>query len=285
MTDTSNGFLLSATLHGFVVAVLLLLAYAMRHAVPERPKVFELVAGGGDNFMAREAPALGTPAGVAVDVPAPAPIVPSAPAEPVAPDFEKQIRWEIIRAESAAKMQLARERAAERKRIAAEARQRAAEKRRQAEAAKRMTKEEFDAKNRARATPVKTLPPKVSKIDAAGIAQGVVGGSTANRIGGAGGQALVSTNEDVLAAYFAHFKVKLKAEFETPPGQSDTLVAVVRLQSNADGSLTGARIIQSSGSPDFDQAVLDAIRRVRMPPRPDQRSEPIKFPFTMRERG
>ena len=56
------------------------------------------------------------------------------------------------------------------------------------------------------------------------------------------------------------------------------------MRSNADGTLTGWRISKSSGSEEFDRAVLDALRRVRMPARPDRKSEVIAFTFTMRER-
>lgn len=274
----SSAFLMSAAVHGLAVALIFLLSYIVHRSTPEPMKVFELVAGEGDNYGARVAPALGTPGGVKVDRPAPpapkpAPVTPAptAPkADPAAPNFARQIRKEVIRAESKAKMEVARERAAEAKRLAEEQ--------------KRMTKEEFDRANKAKAAAPNGPPPKVSKIDAEGIAKGVVGGSTANKVGGAGGKALVNDHDDVLAAYFSLFKQRLKAAFEAPPGLADTLVAVVRVQSNADGSLTGARIITPSGSAEFDRAVLDAVRRTRMPARPDGKSEPIQFPFTLRER-
>ena len=103
-------------------------------------------------------------------------------------------------------------------------------------------------------------------------------------MGGAGGKALKSDNDDVLAAYDALFKQRLRAEFEPPPGLSDSLKAEIEVRSNADGSITGGRVTKSSGSPEFDRAVLEALRRVRMPARPDRKSELISFTFTMRER-
>ena len=52
----------------------------------------------------------------------------------------------------------------------------------------------------------------------------------------------------------------------------------------ADGTLSGARIKRSSGSDEFDQAVLEAIARVRsIGPRPDGKSEVVKLDFRMRE--
>ena len=301
MTDrTGSAFLLSATLHAIAIEVFLLLSFVAHQSTENLPRVLELVAGEGDNYGAKVAPALGTPDGVKLDLatpptpkaepfkappeppkaepvkappepPKPVPVAPATPAPvkaadaPTVPNFKQQIQRKIIRAESKAKMEVAKERAAEAKRLAEEQ--------------KKMTKEEFDRANK------KTGSARAPKVDAEGIAKGVVGGSTENKKGGAGGKALVSNNDDALAGYFSLFKQRLTQAFELPPGLSDTLVAVVRVQNNADGSLTGARIIKSSGSADFDRAVLEAVRRIQLPARPDHRSEPIEFPFTLRERG
>ena len=96
--------------------------------------------------------------------------------------------------------------------------------------------------------------------------------------------ALVREDGDVLDAYFSLLKQRLKSAFEPPPGLSDTLVASVEVRSNSDGTLSRARITKSSGSAEFDRAVLDAITHTQMPARPDGRSETISFPFTMREK-
>ena len=129
-------------------------------------------------------------------------------------------------------------------------------------------------------------PAKVARIDGEGIAKGVVGGSSANRKGGAGGKALTSTGEGVLDSYYAYFKRELRTAFEPPPGLSDSLKATLEVRSNPDGSLSNARIAVSSGSREFDQAVLAAVRRVRMPARPAEHrsAETFEFVFTMRER-
>jgi TonB family protein len=44
-------------------------------------------------------------------------------------------------------------------------------------------------------------------------------------------------------------------------------------------------VAKSSGSAEFDRAVLDAIRRVKMPPRYDKKSDNVEFTFSMREKG
>ncbi len=288
--DSPKAFFLSAALHAAVVA-LLLWGGTLINRQEEQPKIFELVAGEGDNFMADEAPALGGPS-VELELPQPAPqpepepapptLTPVPPAvvpapSPPPPNWTKQIKRDITRAEANAKRQIAKERAAEEKR-------RAEEEKRRAEEAKKMTKAEFDALNKSKARPTpKAPPPKIAKINAAGIAKGVTGGSVKNQTGGAGGKALTADDGTALERYFALFKQRLIARFEPPPGLSDTLEVRVRVQSNADGSLSNASVVKSSGSAEFDRAVLDAVRRVVMPPRPDRRSEPIEFPFAMHE--
>lgn len=299
MTATSpSAFLLSATMHGLAIALAFLLAYATGRPELEKPKVLELVAGEGDNFMAREAPALGTPGGVKLAIPkapepkpappepdpvppapvekAPTPkaVTPAPPVDQPIPNFKKQIQRTIIVADSKAKQQIARDKAAEKKRLEDEQ--------------KRMSKEEFDRANKSKTSgsaQSKSTPTKVTKIDAEGIAKGVVGGSTKNKTGGAGGKALTSDNTDVLAAYDKLFKDRLRREFEPPPGLSDSLKVDIEVRSNTDGTLVGARVAKSSGSTEFDQAVLEAIRRVRMPPRPDKKSEVVEFTFTMKEKS
>ena len=306
MTATSpSAFLLSATLHGVVVALALLFAYATSSGEKPTPKVLELVAGEGDNYMATEAPALGVPGGVQLNLPKapeprPAPPEPTPPAptppapEPTPPpptptppkptpapvtktdsdipNFKNDVRRKIIVADSKAKREIAKERAAEKKRLDEEK--------------KRMTKEEFDRANKAKTTAsAKSGSTKVSKVDAEGIAKGVVGGSTRNKVGGAGGKAMTSENTEVLAAYFRLFKDRLRQEFLPPPGLADSLKVDIEVRSAADGSLSSARVTRSSGSREFDQAVLEAIRRVRMPARPDRKSEEVEFTFTMKEKN
>lgn len=304
-----SAFMLSAALHALVAGLAILLSYTASRPDNDAAKVFELVAGEGDNFMATEAPALGTP-GVKLNVRTPAPpkaepTPPAAEPEPQPrpvepppvkaepppvtkaaspiPDFSKKIKREMIVAESRAKLQLKREREAEAKRKAAEAKKAAEDEK------KRLSIEEFNRLNKSKSPPSSTkgkttTVPKVAKIDAEGIAKGVTGGSTANKKGGAGGKALVATDGTELERYYALFKQRLKEKFEPPPGMSDTLIALVSVVNNPDGSLTNPRIIESSGSKEFDQAVLAAIRRTTMPARPDGKSEILRFPFTLRER-
>lgn len=296
-----SAFLLSAALHGALVALALLLAYVARTHVEDAPKVFELVAGEGDNYSALEAPAAGVPGGVKIEIqapptpvpapvtpvpPPPAPVVPvpvevqpepaptkapvekakPTPAKPVetkAPDFAKQIKRRIIRSESKAKAEIKKEREAEQKRI---------------------SKLEFDRMNKAKAAAAGGGNPKVKRIDAEGIAGGVAGGSTNNKTGGAGGKALSRDDGDLMDAYFSLVKRRLKENLDKPPGLSDSISATAEFRIAADGSISGARILNSSGSAEFDRAVLDAISRFRsIGTRPDRKSETVNLVFRMRE--
>jgi len=283
-----SAILLSASLHGLVVAIAVLFTYLVQTQVKEAPKVFELVAGEGDNYAATVAPAIGVPGGIKIAIPeppavkpeppapvpvappptqaAPEPVLTKAPpktAEPKAPDFSKQIKRTIIRKESQVKQQIKKEREAE---------------------AKRLSKEEFDRQNRAAKVAAAGGNPKVKHIDTEGIAGGVVGGSTANKTGGAGGKALTRDQGDLMDAYFALVKRKLTDYLDKPPGLSDTLTAVAEFRMGADGSISGARITRSSGSEEFDRAVMEAISRFRsIGARPDHKSETVNVTFRMKE--
>jgi len=291
-------FVTSVVLHGLVVAVLLLAAYSKNFESKPATKIFELVAGEGDNFAATEAPALGSPGGIKLSVPAPpvprpepvapevtkpepvpekpiptppvpTPPIPTPPVPkppmPVAPPVPKQepvksptepkpttsktktmaeqMRWEAIRSESKIKTQIARDKAAEKKRLEQEAKV---------------------AKAAAASAP---------RVDVEGIVKGVQGGSTANKVGGAGGKALVRSDApEMMDAYFGMLRDRLLKALDKPPGLSDTLVAEAEFRIGADGSIRGAKIISPSGSAEFDRAVLEAYSRVRMPARPDGKS-------------
>ncbi|MEO7600183.1 MAG: cell envelope integrity protein TolA, partial [Opitutus sp.] len=296
--NSSSAFFLSATLHGVAVAMILLLTYVLQDAAKEAPKIFELVAGEGDNYMATAAPALGTegvkfqakeaptpPEPVPVQTaperiveaapvtPAPKPVITRAPPPDAIRDFSKDVkRIEKKRADRL----IAKDRAA----------REAAEKKAKAEAdkQKKLTKEEFDKQNKAGAPSKTGTPAKIARIDAEGIAKGVIGGSTANKLGGAGGKALTREEGDALDLYFSLLKRRLKEALDKPPGLSDTLVAIVEVHIAGNGLLSGGKISRSSGSEEFDQAALAAIVRVRsVGPRPDGKSEVLHIPFRMRE--
>lgn len=301
--DSSRGFFFSAALHGAVVALMFLTAYIAKQQ-PDTAKVFELVAGEGDNFGATKAAALGVEGGLKMPAlpeppkpakvetpkvePAPAPVTPPPPApkkevtitpkatEPPAPNFAKDIKRTVTRATEKAKKEIKKQQDLEAKKAAEEAKKAAAEE------AKRMTKEEFDRQNKSTPTKVAKNTPntKAPKIDAEGIKKGVIGGSTENKVGGAGGKALTATEGTLAERYMAMLKQRLLDELEARSAAlPDGLRAEAEFHLLADGRIVRARILKRSGNEAFDAAVLATIAAIRMPERPKGVDELQQFPF------
>jgi colicin import membrane protein len=289
-----SAFALSALLHTSVAVVVLLGIYYAQQQQPVKPVVFELVAGGGNNYAATEAPALGSPDGqlkvaipkpmampamespaniepepvVAESVPttAPQPVVTEAThskvAQPRTPDFTKSMKRIEARKIKKAVAQIKAEREAE---------------------AKRLSKEEFDRLHKQSTERLASMHSAgIPRIDAQGIASGVISGSTANKTGGAGGKALTREEQSLLDSYYEMLKQRLHDALEKPPGLSDRLITKVQVRIQADGTLTDAQILQSSGSDEFDHAALAAVAAVgSIGPKPDGRSDVLTFSFRM----
>ena len=295
-TQRTPAFMLSLALHGVLVVLALLMSYAVNQQVKNAPKVFELVAGAGDNYLATEAPALGSPTGLKLDLPttttaqieptpepvAPAPVAapepspitpapiekappekaPLKPAEPAVPNFKNQIVKKVNRAEAKAKQEIKKEQAAEAK----------------------MTKEAFDKANKAKAVAkAKSGSAKIEPVGQ-GIREGVIGGSPKNSKGGAGGKALTAEDGSKMERYFSLLKARLKENHEKPTGLSDALMARVEFYVGADGSISRVRISKSSGSEEFDRSVREAFARTKsIGARPDKKGETVELEFRMRE--
>ena len=282
--------MLSLTLHGALIVVVLFFTYAVHTQVKETPRIFELVAGEGDNYMATEAPALGVAGGVKLNVPippapepvkpkplppVPEPVIERAPVKPAPKPVAKPAE---VKPPNYTKDVLRIAKKRETRLVEADRRKREAE-------AKRISKAEFDKLNRNKPAPKPgKSSPKVAKIDAEGIAKGVVGGSINNRTGGAGGKALTRAEQSALESYIALLIQRLRAAHEKPPGLSDLLEAKVEFRIAADGTLSSAKIVDSSGSPEFDRSVLEAVARVRsIGPTPNGKSDVWVVTFKMKE--
>lgn len=164
-----------------------------------------------------------------------------------------------------------------------EAAEEAAARKAAAEAAKRMSKAEFDKMNAAKGGKPGSGS-KISRVDAKGIAGGVVGGSTSNTKGGAGGKALSVAEQNLLDQYFAYLKIKLKQAHIPPPGTGDSLTTTVQFYLSSTGGISSVKVLRSSGNSEFDQSVVDAFRRVSsIGPRPDGRSEELVIEFNTKE--
>lgn len=203
------------------------------------------------------------------------------------PNFARQIKAKVATAKKKAEAEVAKQRKKEEERRKADERKKAEE---QKKDQARMSLAEFNAKypkktaSASSASTSKSASANVKKIDTKGIRDGIAGGSPASKAG-ANGKALTRAEAALIELYFSDLLGKLRRAFEEdrPPGLSDSLKVTIEVKSNANGSLTNARVSQPSGNPEFDKAVLEALRRVKMGPRPDQSSETVSFVFTMRE--
>ncbi len=289
-----SALFVSASLHAAIVALVLFIGYVAQTQVKEVPKILELVAGEGDDYAATAAPALGVAGGIKIAIPEPPPPQPAAPtppapttaaepepvpapvkapvektvpktpaktAEPKTPNFSNQIKRTIIRKESQAKREIKKAREAEQKRL---------------------TKAQFDKLNKASKT-AGAGNPKVKHIDTEGITGGVSGGSTASKAG-AGGKALTREESNLLDAYFVIVKQRLRDGLDKPPGLGDAVYAIAEFRLNADGSITNARITRSSGSDEFDRAVIEDIRSYRRVSPPSVwKGDTLTLTFRMKE--
>jgi colicin import membrane protein len=259
-TQSSGAYLLSLLLHGAAALVILLFAYASSRVSDDSPKVFELVAGAGDNYAATAAPALGSRGGIKIT--AATPPVP-AQAAPVQPSPIQPAPMEAVPSSAPAKQPKPVDLVAQLKRVE--------ERREKRMEAKYKKEEEAEAKKQEAADKAAA---KVAHIDAEGIREGVIGGSTDNTKGGAGGKALTREEGSELDAYFSMLRDRIKENAVQLDGVSDKLEARVEFFLAADGSISNVRILESSGNAEFDRSAVDAVRQTRsMPPRPDGKSD------------
>jgi colicin import membrane protein len=268
---------LSALIHGGAAGLILFFSYAASNVVQDSPRVFELVAGAGDNYAATAAPALGSAGGVKTAPPLPKTAEPVPVAAPVHEASPIQSAPETVPMPPKAKPAKPVDLVADLKRVEARREKRLEAKYQKEKAAeeKRLSHEEFLEQQAAN---------KVSHIDAEGIREGVIGGSAENKSGGAGGKALTRDEGSELDAYFALLKARIKDNHTPPEAVSDNLSARIEFFVAADGSVSSVRIIGSSGNAEFDRSVVEACERTRsIGPRPDGRSESVRMTFNMKE--
>lgn len=311
-------FWVSAIAHGTALAVLLFFTFAMREKIDAIPPVFEVVAGVGNAFDAKEAPA-GHEAGLAAEgaveftspnpaptwtPPAPEPVeavsTPEAPPTPVAPvtpvtkvepvkpapkvdptpipNLKNAVLKNIRKEEKKADKQIQAQRAADAKAAAAEAKRAATS---YAEFQRQQGNKSAKSTTATTTSAGGTTPGP--RVDASGIRKGVTGANGANREG-AGGKALTADGGASLDRYFSMLIERLRSNHEKPGGLSDLLSAEVEFTVAANGAITGVRITRSSGNNDFDQSVLDTFARVRsVGPRPDGKTDMRSLTFRMKE--
>ncbi len=299
----TGAFGVSAFFHALLVGLVVLFTVVLRDREKPEEKPFELVGGPGDNFMAEEATA-GSEAGQArtneidftpPEVPVwtppvpvqeisppeqtpPTPVVPLPPepvkkvVSPPVPNFKNQINRTLQQEKRKTERELKKQRDKDER----EAKEREL-------ASKRLTHEEYlkSLKSPSQRSSTKSTSPG-PRLDPNAIRRGMENATGAGP--GAGGPALSAAAEGAaMERYFSMLRSRLRENHEKPGGLSDLLNAEVQFTLGADGSISGVRIVRSSGNADFDQSVTEAFARVRMPARPDGKSDSIRLVFRMKE--
>ncbi len=275
--NSPGAVFLSVTFHGLIIALILLSAYLLRQQVPETPKIFELVAGAGNNYAATEAPAPSATDKIKFDLPeAPAPALkpppPVSKPEPqiskpppvITPDPEPVLAppKNVIPAEKPKPVVTKVE-----------------------PKPKQMSLAEFQ-KLHGKPKTASTKPRKPRTIKVRSIDANSFANVSSKALTGAGGKALTREEGRLLDGYIALLLQRLRAAHQKPPGLSDLLKAEVRFNIAADGVLSSVKIVRSSGSAEFDQSVLRAFAKVRtIGAPPNRKSDVWTVTFRMREEG
>ena len=279
--NSPGAFFLSASFHGLIIALILISAYLLQQKTPEPTKIFELVAGAGNNYAATEAPAPSVPDTIKFDLPeAPAPEVEPAPViTPPEPQISKPPP--VITPDPAPVL------APPKNVIPVEKPQPKPKPvvKKVEPPPRKMTKAEFDKlhanQRNPAARPAKPRSIKVRSIDANSFAN-----VSSKTLTGAGGKALTREEGNLLDGYIALLLQRLRAAHQKPQGLSDLLKAEVRFNIAADGVLSSVKIVRSSGSAEFDQSVLRAFAKVRtIGAPPNRKSDVWTVTFRMREEG
>lgn len=295
-----GAFWVSVFLHGTAVALLIYFTLLVRDQEEERNNVFEVVAGPGDNFMAEQAPAGGEAPAAVLRMPAlesvptwtppapapepvPVPVAPVTPAPPVVeptpvPNFAQDMKATLRQEQRATQREIRQQRATEAAAAAAAAKAEAARQ-------KATSFADFQRQQNVKPAPRTSTPPKADpgkRIDTTSIRPGVAG-ATGAQAEGAGGKALTAAQAASMERYYGMLVQRLRDSHEKPGGLSDLLNAEVQFTLAATGVITGVRIVRSSGNAEFDRSVLDAFVRVRMPTRPDGKTDVQRLVFRMTE--
>lgn len=83
--------------------------------------------------------------------------------------------------------------------------------------------------------------------------------------------------------YFSDLLRRLRESHKLPQGVDGGLRAETQFTVAANGAVSDASIVRSSGSKEFDQSVLEAFHRVKMRARPDGKTEVHRLIFRLME--
>jgi TonB family protein len=274
--QSPRALILSVLLHVGFVLLLVLVGWLARQRVQPPVQIFELVAGAGDDYMAKEAPTTVAPPPTVKLPPLPDPVVVTPPAPKITPAPEppppkQETPPPPPKKEPAPKKELTppppKEKTPPPPKIE--------------KAPERLTLDDFRQKHGAPKTPTPKAPPPVTpkKIDV-----GRVAAATENQVkAGAGGTAMTSAEEDQWKRYTALLVQRIRASMQRA-GIIDLRTAGVQFRVSANGEISGATITRSSGSAEFDNGILEALRGLgRVPPPPSGRNELISTTIQLTE--
>jgi colicin import membrane protein len=154
-----------------------------------------------------------------------------------------------------------------------------------------MTKEQFDrvtnsvrSNQQPRQSQTASQPPR-GRSGPRINTNDILGNASSTSRSGAGGTALTRAESDARDGYLSLLVQRLREAHQKPSGLSDLLRARVEFRINADGSITGVRVIESSGNTAFDQSVLAAFRQIMLPSPPSGRPITDSVLFRMKGEG
>jgi colicin import membrane protein len=273
--EQANAFFASLFLHGAAVGLVVFMTFYAARKDSTPPVIFELVAGPPTDRDALVAPAKGEENPVKLEVPTKAEVV-KTPEPPITETVKTEtppVKEEMVPPPT-----------------------KEAAKTKPTDAAKQIVRdlkksERMSYKDYLKKHPIPKEQPQttartggaVPRINAKGIAEGVVGGSTASK-GGGGGKALTREEQSELNTYISFLVNALREAHEPPPGVNDKLQTEVTFDITASGNILNPRISHSSGNREFDESVLAAFRRVgSIGPVPTGKGDTWKITFRMRE--
>jgi TonB family protein len=247
---------LSALMHGLLFGLLIFTAWWSRRTEEPPEAIFELVAGAGDNYAATEAPT--SPDAVpdiALTLPEPLPDPEPIPPKPVpqvqpkppeprpVPKVVEQkpapLKIEPVPEKPPIKIEPVRE---------------------------KVSFSDF-AKEHGKPEPKKAAPTP-APIPTKSINVGIVAAAVESTVQVGAGVTAMSTHEIELSkAYVALIIQRIRQSLEAA-GINDVRSAGVEFRVSLEGAISNARITDSSGSNNFDQAVLAAFRSIRPIGRP-----------------
>lgn len=236
---------LSAFLHVAVFGLMVFYAWWSQRVDETPPPPFELVAGPGDNYAATEAPtttAVTTPA-VTLDIPEPKPRPVVQPKPLPQPEPPKPEPKPVERKPAPVVIQPAPEKPPVKIEPARE----------------KVSFAEFAKEHGAPKQQVVKAPPP---IKAKSINLDRVMSSTNVITTGAGGTAMTSNELSLSKRYVAMIIQRIRDALERA-GINDLREAGVKFSVSTQGAISDASITRSSGSTEFDRAVLAAFRDIR----------------------